>query len=398
MAKILGTPLMAEDSFVGPEARAVIAAFSEKEMAVPYAPPATDDPLCPKRLNRVSHTLPELNAQADKMEETVREERSAIAEAARHLAQREINRVYLTGCGDSIASLDGSRYLLEEALDIPCEPVQALDFAYYYNKTVDEKSLVIMLSSSGNTLRTLEAMYAAQARGAQTLTLSNTPGSILMEKSSRGLLIHATRKGWPTQASTSAMALVMQLGIFLGRERKSCSAERLDWLQAEFDKMPGLVRSVTENCRKKVRELAVEWADKSIFKFVAGGPSYCCAFFGAAKVKEATADTGVAVPLEEFHHYNSVKDGEPVFVVAPSGYCVPRARDTLAVSRYFGAESCVVTTEGEDELAGLADHAILLPAVPEYFSGFVYSVPVQMFGYYVAMEKFYRAGLERKED
>ncbi|MCC8179814.1 MAG: SIS domain-containing protein, partial [Planctomycetes bacterium] len=239
--------------------------------------------------------------------------------------------------------------------------------------------------------------YAAQARGAQTLTLSNTPGSILMEKSSRGLRIHATRKGWPTQASTAAMALVMQLGIYLGRERKSCPPERLDWLQAEFDNMPAVVREATESCRGKVQELAAKWVDKTMYRFVAGGPAHCCAFFGAAKVKEATPDSAVSIPLEEFHHYNSVKEGEPVFVIAPSGFCVPRSRDTLNVSRYFGAETCVVTSKGEDELAALADHAIMLPKVPEYFSGFVYSVPVQMFGYYVAMEKYYRAGLKRED-
>ncbi len=391
MAKIPGTPLLSKDSIIPDAAKKVIGDFHEAEVSREWAPPATDDPLCPKRLRRVAFTIEEIDSQADKIAETIREERNAIAEAARHLAQREINHVYMTGCGDSIASLDSSRYLLEEILGIPCQPIQALDFAYYHHKCVDDKSLVIMLSSSGATLRTLECMYVAQAKGAQTLTLSNTPGSILMEKSNRGLRIHATRKGWPTQASTAAMALVMQLGIFLARERKSYPAGKLDILQKEFDRVPDLVRQVTAAQREKVQALAAEWADKPFYIFVGGGPTYASAVFGAAKVKEATPDHAAAVPMEEFHHYNSVKVGEPFFVIAPAGHSVPRARDTLIEGRHFQGLPCVVATEGEAELAGLADHAFLLPPVMEYFSGLVYSVPVQMFGYYVAMEKYNRA-------
>lgn len=388
MQKIPATPLTLPGSIVDAEARKVIEEFYRRETEREWSPPATDAPLCPKRMNRVNHTIGEIDAQADKIEETVREEREAIREAAKHFAKREITRVYMTGCGDSVAALEGARFLLEEALDVPCEAIQALDFAYYYNKCVDDKSLVIMLSSSGATLRTLEAMYVAQARGAQTLTLSNTPGSILMEKSGRGLIIHATRKGWPTQASTAAMALVMQLGLDLARERKSCPAARIDELQREFDRAPGLVRKVTGDCREQVKALAAEWARKTCYLFVAGGPSFSCAFFGSAKVKEATPDHALHIPMEEFHHYNSVKEGEPMFVIAPSGFSVPRARDTLIEGRHFGGLPCVVTTVGEDELASLADHAILLPPVMEFFAGLVYSPPVQMFGYYAAMAKF----------
>jgi glucosamine--fructose-6-phosphate aminotransferase (isomerizing) len=395
MWKIPATPLTLPNSIVDDEARKSIEQFYRQETEREWNPPATDAPLCPKRMNRVIHTIDEINTQADKIEETLREEREAIREAARHLSRRAITRVYMTGCGDSVAALEGVRFLLEEVLAVPCEAIQALDLAYYYNKCVNDKSLVVMLSSSGATLRTLEAMYVARARGAQTLTLSNTPGSMLMEKSSRGLIIHATRKGWPTQASTAAMALVMQLGLDLARERKSCPAERIDELQREFNRVPGLVRTITENCREQVKTLAGEWARKTCYLFVAGGPSFSSAFFGSAKIKEATPDHALHIPMEEFHHYNSVKEGEPMFVIAPSGLSVPRARDTLIEGRRFGGLSCAVTTVGEDELVSLADHAILLPPVMEYFSGLTSSPPVQMFGYHVAMEKFDIASKEQ---
>lgn len=390
MNKMLGSPFVAEDAPISAQDRAVIRAICEREAAKPWSIPAGDDPLDERRMKRVRFTYDELIEQPDKVAETLREEREAIREAAKHLCQRPISRIYLTGCGDSMAVMQGVRYFLEEVLEIPCEDMQALEFAYYERKNVDENTLVIMLSSSGETMRTLECMYVAKAKGAQTLTLSNTPGSTLVRESTRGLIIHAQRKGWPTQSSTAAMAMLVQLGIDMARERGYCP-EKLDAYQKELDGLPEMMRKVTKDCEEEVKRWADHLADKSIYLFVGGGPSYSCAFFGAAKIKEATPNYAILVPLEEFHHYNTLKEGDPAIVVAPKGYSVPRAYETLVSARNFGGEGFVVTTVGEDVLASEAAGAILLPEITEFFSGMVYSIPVQMFGYYVAMEKYNRA-------
>ena len=185
MNKILGSPFVGEDSPLHPEHRAVIRAICEREAALPWSIPAGDEPLDERRMKRVCFTYEELLEQPDKVAETLREEREAIREAAKHLCKRPIKRVYLTGCGDSMAVMQGVRCFLEEVLEVTCEDMQALDFAYYDNRNVDKDTLVIMLSSSGETMRTLECMYVAQARGAQTLTLSNTPGSTMMREIGR---------------------------------------------------------------------------------------------------------------------------------------------------------------------------------------------------------------------
>ena len=394
MSKLLHSPLLAENVKLSESAKEVISRIAREEASQLSAPPATDDPLCPKRRNRVDHTITEIQTQPDKVQETLREEREAIREAAKHLCQKDIQHIYMTGCGDSVAALGGARLLLEQILNIPCEAVQALDFAYYDNRCVGEKSLVIMLSSSGATLRTLEAMYVAREKGAQTLALSNTPGSILMEECTRGLIIHATRKGWPTQASTAAMAMVMQLGLDMARELSSYPTQELDVLQKELDGVPAIMREVTDNVQEKVKELAKLWSEKEMYLFCAGGPSFSGAFFGTAKIKESTPNYAVAIPLEEFHHYNSIKENDPIFLIAPTGPSVPRARDTLIAARHFGGKTCVITSVQEDELCSFADHVIQLPFIRECFSGLCYCIPVQMFGYYTAMEKFRRAEKE----
>ena len=107
--------------------------------------------------------------QPEVLAKNLQSEKKVISEAANHIASQSIDRIYLTGCGDSVASLIAVRALYEELLGIQCEALQALDFTYYYNRPINERSLVITLSSSGNTVRTVEAMLVARARGANTL-------------------------------------------------------------------------------------------------------------------------------------------------------------------------------------------------------------------------------------
>ena len=167
---------------------------------------AGDDELDPERLRRSALTYGELLDQPKMIRLTLELEADAIREAGERLAKKDIRRIVMVGCGDSIAALRGTRSLLEEILGFPCEECEALDFAYYYGRTVDEHTLVVALSASGETIRIVECLMTARERGAQTLALSNTPGSTLMQCASERLLIHASRKGWPTQSSTCAMA------------------------------------------------------------------------------------------------------------------------------------------------------------------------------------------------
>ena len=210
-------PLLKEDSILNAEDRALLMNLYEEEGDNTWKVVAGDDPLDARRLARNSYTYEELVGQPDKIRETLSREKEAVKKAAGLLGQKEIRQIYMVGCGDSVAALRGVRFFLESLLGIPCKEEDALDFAYYNSSAVDEKTLVITLSSSGRTVRVVEALLAARARGAQTLALSNTPDSPLMKAASAGILIHASRKGWPTQSSTAAMAVTVRLGLELGR-------------------------------------------------------------------------------------------------------------------------------------------------------------------------------------
>ena len=384
MGKRILSPLLREDSVLSETDREILRQLYEEEGDGTWEVVAGDDPLDERRLKRNSYTYEELCSQPQKIRETISLEKDAIKETARILTQREIHQIYMVGCGDSLAALRGTRNFLETLLGIPCKEEDPLDFAYFNSHAVDEHTLVLALSSSGRTVRVVEALLVARAKGAQTLALSNTPTSPLMQAATAGVIIHASRKGWPTQSSTSAMAAVIQLGIELGR---SLGKEETDYYEAEFDKVPELMEQAITMTEEPVKTLAKKLYKKRIFFFCGGGPFYTCAEFGSAKVKEATPGYAVPVPLEEFHHYNTVKQGDPLFLIAPPGMSTQRAQETMWASRVLGGEVVLFTAEKEQDLISEADQVICLPEGEECFANFVYSIPLQLFGNYLAAEQ-----------
>jgi len=380
------TPLLAETSPLDDHAKALVTELFERELQLMAALPS-DDPLDPKRRRRVDLTLPEIIEQPAVIRTTLERERETIAAAAAGIAAAGIKRVYMTGCGDSLACMVAVRSLFEELLGIPCEPVQALDMAYYYHHTLGPDALVITLSSSGITTRTVEAMLIAKAKGARTLALSNTPGSALMVESDHQLTIHAQRKGWPTQASTAAIALLCQLGLEIAKVTGRIP-ERVAELQAALDAVPEQIRQVIEAHEAQIAEIAEAEAGREIYLFSAGGPSVAAGMFGTAKVKECSPNHAIFTSVEEFHHYNSLKAGDPLFIIAPAGPSVPRARDTALEGQRWGGQVYAIVTGDESMLDDCTTAILRLPSVPECLSALVYSVPVQLFAYHLAMAKF----------
>ncbi len=386
----LPTPLLAADSPLDTPARKLVQALFEAEQQLMASLP-TDDPRDPKRLRRVQLTQPEMFGQPAAIRESLAREAEPIGAVAAALSAMKLRRAFLTGCGDSLAVMIAARLLLEEMLGVPCEPIQALDLAYYYHGCLGPDTLVVGLSSSGTTTRTVEAMLVARARGAITLALSNTAGSPLMQLATHGLLIHARRQGWPTQSSTAALAVLCDMAVRAGVLR---GVARAGYLLGELALVPDVMARVLEACESQVAALAEETAARPIYLYAGGGPAYAAALFGATKMKECSPDHAMAIPLEEFHHYNSQKAGDPLFVLAPAGPSVQRARDTAEEGRRWGGRIFAVVNGGETALDHCSDSILRLPELPEVFSVFSFVLPVQLFAYHAALAKFRRAGAD----
>jgi glucosamine--fructose-6-phosphate aminotransferase (isomerizing) len=364
--------------------RAVLARVADAERASILALP-TDDPRDAKRRRRVEATRGELFAQPAVVDRNWAGNREALDEAARVIAGRELDRAFLVGAGDSLAVMAAARFALEAMLGVPCEPVQSLELAHYLAPAVTGRSLVVALSSSGETTRTVEALLVAQHAGALTLALTNTAGSTLDVESNHTLHVDATRVGWPTQSSTAALALLFRLAGLVGRVRGAAGA---DALLTELATVPGLMSAALAVSDPIVAEVATWEAGRHMYLFSGAGPNWASAVVGAAKVKECSPDHALAVQLEEYHHYNSQKAGEPLWLLVPSGPSIERAVDTAREARRFGGQVYVATTAGEHAFDGLVDAVVRMPDVAEVLSPMLYLLPAQLMGYHVAMAKF----------
>jgi glucosamine 6-phosphate synthetase-like amidotransferase/phosphosugar isomerase protein len=380
----LDSPLLAIGSPLDERQKQVITRVSAAERAGILALP-TDDPLDAKRRKRVEATRGEMFGQPNAIVATWQRNEAELVSVSRRIAERTFDRVFLAGAGDSLAVMIGARRALELMLGVPCEPVQSLEFAYYQQHLVTKNSLIIALSSSGETTRTVEAVLVAQHARALTLALTNTVGSSLDVESENTLLIEATRVGWPTQSSSAALALLLRLASAVGVLRGNPEAH--EWV-ADLDRMPDLVAQVLSDNDAPIAEIAAVEARRTMYLFSSGGPNWAAAIIGAAKVKETSPDHAVEIQVEEYHHYNSQKTGEPLFILSPSGPLVPRAVDTGRDARRYGGQLYAVTSVAEHAFDEHAERVLHLPVVREALSPMLYVVPAQLIGYHVGMAKF----------
>jgi glucosamine 6-phosphate synthetase-like amidotransferase/phosphosugar isomerase protein len=379
----LASPLLDPDtSPLDARQRGVVQRVSDAERAHILALPS-NDPLDAKLRARVLATGPELFGQPAAIRATT----SANTEVAAAVAARlttGVDRVVLVGCGDSLAVMTAARAALESALGVPCEPMQSLEFAYFGGGLLTPSTAVIALSSSGETTRTVEALLTAQNRGAYTVALTNTDGSTLQAEADIALRIEATRVGWPTQSSTAALALLLDIAVRAAQRRGRPDAAAL---RAALDGLPDLMADTATALDPVFAAIADSEvaAGVATVLFAGAGPNLASAIVGAAKVKECTTLHALDIQTEEYHHYNSQKAGEPLVLLAPSGPTVPRAVDTGTDALRWGGRLYVVTTEGEDAFDHLGGQVVHLPAVPEPLSPLLYFLPAQLTGYHLGL-------------
>jgi glucosamine 6-phosphate synthetase-like amidotransferase/phosphosugar isomerase protein len=379
----LVSPLLDPDtSPLDDRQRAVVQRVSDAERAHILALPS-NDPLDPKLRFRVEATGPELFGQPAAIQATLRQNDGVLDGIADRLTT-SIKRVLLVGCGDSLAVMIAARQALETALGVPCAPMQSLEFAYYHADLVADGTAVIALSSSGETTRTVEALLVAQHRGSYTVALTNTDGSTLQHEAAAALKIEATRVGWPTQSSTAALALLLELAVRIAERRAPSTAAPL---RKAFDEIPDVMAQVLTRIDPLIAQIADDEVNAQVqtVLFAGAGPNLASAIVGAAKVKECTTLHALDIQIEEYHHYNSQKAGEPLFLLAPSGPSVPRAVDTGTDALRWGGRLYVVTTDGERAFDDLGGRVITLPPTPEALSPLLYLLPAQLVGYHLGL-------------
>ena len=306
---------------------------------------------------------------------------------------RSVDKVIMIGCGTASYAGQVARYAIEHWCRIPTEVELAHEFRYR-DPIVNEKTLIVALSQSGETMDTLMAVRHAREQGAKVISICNTHGSTLPRESDAALYTHAG----PEIAVASTKAFLAQitaaylLGLYLAQLRGNKYKDEIASILAELQNMPAKIQKVIDN-DTQVKELGVEMKDASSVIFLGRHVGFPVAMEGALKLKEITYIHAEGFAAGELKHgpIALIDEGQPVIVVVPSA----NGRDSLhgkVVSniqevRARGAFTIVIAEEGDEAVKPYADRLITVPACPSLLQPLLATVPLQIFACALAEAK-----------
>lgn len=298
---------------------------------------------------------------------------------------REVDKVVIVACGTAFHAGMIAKYAIEHWTRLPCETELASEFRYR-DPILDQRTLVVAISQSGETMDTLMALRHAREQGAKVLAICNTNGSTIPRESDAVLYTHAG----PEVAVASTKAFLTQLvacylvALYLGQVRGTKWGDEIRAVVRQLSAVSGEVERVLTTMGP-VRELARSLAHHDTVLFVGRHVGYPVALEGALKLKELAYMHAEGFAAGELKHgpIALIEEGLPVVVIVPS----PRGRSVLhdkIVSniqeiRARGARTIVVAEEGDEAVVPYADHLITVPVTPTLLQPLVATVPLQVF-------------------
>ena len=299
-----------------------------------------------------------------------------------------VNRVIITACGTSWhAGLIGE-YIFEEMARIPCEVEYASEFRYR-NPIVDENTLVIAVSQSGETADTLAAIREAKRRGARTIGLVNVVGSTIAREVQGGLYLRAGPEIGvaSTKAFNSQVAALAMVALKMARLRTLSLLQGRQFIQA-LNALPEQIRTVLKRA-PDVELLADRFAEARNALYLGRGVNFPVALEGALKLKEISYIHAEGYPAAEMKHgpIALIDENMPVVFIAPRDAVHGKIMSNIEEVKARGGKVIAIVTEGDAEISQLADAVFPIPATHDLLTPILASVPLQLFAYYVAIRR-----------
>ena len=292
----------------------------------------------------------------------------------------DVTRICFVACGTSYhASLTG-KYLLESLAGIPTDVILASEFKYSA-KTLDENTLVIFISQSGETADSLKALDVANETS-KTLGIVNVAGSSITR---RAQYVIQTQAG-PEIGVAATKTYVSQLtAIYLFAALMAKDDELLN----DLDNVPGFIDEVLEDV-ESIKIMSQRYNYAKDFFYLGRGYSYPTALEGALKLKEISYIHGEGYAAGELKHgpLALIDEGIPVVVVIPPGDSYKKTMSNLEEVKSRGAHVLAFGAADDEELAKKAPEVFKInPDVSEIIAPLVYIVPLQLLSYYITVEK-----------
>ncbi|MGD9129994.1 MAG: glutamine--fructose-6-phosphate transaminase (isomerizing) [Candidatus Bathyarchaeota archaeon] len=300
--------------------------------------------------------------------------------------------VFLVACGTSYHACLAASYLFSKLSFLATHPVIASEFVEQHGKSVNIDSTLLVVSQSGETADTLDAVESSRLRAATVLGLTNVVGSTL----TRVARVYICQQSGPeigvaaTKTFTSQLSVLSQLAVRLAKKRGKISHVEIEDIEESLEQIPDIVEHTIEDKEEKMKQLAKKYRGKQAFFFLGRGVSSAVALEGKLKLMEISYIPSLAYPAGESKHgpISLIEDGFPVVFICPKDSTHRSIIGNIMEMKARGASIIAIVEKGDEEIKKLADDYIEIGTeLPEVLSPIPFVVPLQLFAYYMALEQ-----------
>ncbi|MES1204743.1 MAG: glutamine--fructose-6-phosphate transaminase (isomerizing) [Pseudomonadota bacterium] len=302
---------------------------------------------------------------------------------------RRLRRVVAVACGTSFHAALVGKFMIEALARIPCEVDLASEFRYR-GPVVGPDDLLIAISQSGETADTLAAVKEARALGCRVLAISNVVDSAIPRIADGTVYTHAGPEIGvaSTKCFTAQLAALALIAIHLGRRGGALQAPEAGKLITELAAIPTKMTAALSMVGD-LAEVAQVYRDARDFLFLGRGTNFPIALEGALKLKEISYIHAEGYAAGEMKHgpIALVDDGVPVVVIATQGPSYDKVLSNLVQVTARNGRVIAVGTEGDQQLAGLAERVLWVPDAPALWQPFLTVLPLQVMSYAIAVAR-----------
>lgn len=302
---------------------------------------------------------------------------------------RQISKIYIVACGSAYHTGVSAKYVFEGLARIPVEVDLASEFRYR-DPIFDEHTLLIVVSQSGETADTLAALREAKAKGVRVLGIVNVVGSSIAREADNVMytwagpeIAVATTKAYSTQLIAEYL-----LAMKFAQVRGTVTEKELAEMVEDLKKLPEQIEMLLDH-KEKLQRFANRYiAAKDIF-FIGRGLDYAISLEGSLKLKEISYIHSEAYAAGELKHgtISLIEEGTLVAAVLTQEDLYKKMISNMVEVKTRGAFLLAVTNVGNTEVEKAADYVIYIPKTNKYFTNSLAVIPLQLFGYYVAVGK-----------
>ena len=302
---------------------------------------------------------------------------------------KNINKIYIVACGTAYhAGLQG-QFALQKIAKLDSIADIASEFRYN-DPFIDEKTMVIFVSQSGETSDTLAALKEAKSKGALTIAVTNVVGSTISREAHKTIYTMAGPEiaVASTKAYTTQVTIFYLFALYMAELRKVISKEKYEEYLSEIKNMPEKIQDILDNC-EEIKTAAEYFKDRTNGFFIGRGLDYKVAVEASLKIKEVSYVHTEAFASGELKHGTIalIEEGTPVVVIATQKNLIDKSVSNIKEVKARGAYIITIGFDDEENLKNVSDNFIGIPECNDMFSGFLSIVPLQLLAYYTSDAK-----------